>query len=269
MPNTSKSKKKNWEDLTPEEKKTGIVAAIVFGVIILAFIIGGVLITQANNKNNTAVVDQAQIIDTSEIKLGITNGLTDGWVRTGNFSGDTALEGEITGIPEAFDVKNLQLLLEFRYADEANTASIFNSSPTFTYDYDNYSPSTGTLGFTVTFAVSDLPYDELVVELGVTTDSTSLIYDTTNFNMQVTPSRTVFIDGFRLVGDDIEPGTYRTYNTGTIRNCYWERNASKSGGLSSIIANDSISEGRGPIEVVIAATDAAFKSEGCGRWEKQ
>lgn len=73
-----------------------------------------------------------------------------------------------------------------------------------------------------------------------------------------------FGDGVWIVGEDIDPGTYRTTSDGL---CYWERMRDFSGEDRGIIAWDYASL-RGPVVVEIKATDAGFKSEDCGTWEK-
>lgn len=70
-----------------------------------------------------------------------------------------------------------------------------------------------------------------------------------------------FGTGTKLVGADIEPGTYR--NDATSGMCYWERLNGTGGELQDIIANN-ISEGTSIVE--IAASDVAFNSSGCGTW---
>lgn len=70
-----------------------------------------------------------------------------------------------------------------------------------------------------------------------------------------------FYDGTKLVGKDIEPGTYRS-NGGSM--CYWARLAGLSGGLEDILANDFGSGGQQVVEIL--PTDMAFKSTNCGRW---
>ena len=78
---------------------------------------------------------------------------------------------------------------------------------------------------------------------------------------------TEFGSGTHLVGKDIQPGTYRTeVKAGLFGICYWERLAGLSGGFEDIIANDAV--GEGSVIVTIAATDAAFKSQGCGQWKR-
>lgn len=65
-----------------------------------------------------------------------------------------------------------------------------------------------------------------------------------------------------MVGEDIEPGVYRTDGSGT---CYWARLSGLGGGLGDIIANGLPS---GPATVEISPSDAAFESSGCGEWTR-
>jgi hypothetical protein len=75
-----------------------------------------------------------------------------------------------------------------------------------------------------------------------------------------TPVAGSFGDGTHVVGEDIEPGTYKTEGGS---GCYWARLRSFSGELDAIIANDNAS-GRGV--VTIAPSDAGFESSNCGTW---
>lgn len=72
--------------------------------------------------------------------------------------------------------------------------------------------------------------------------------------------QTAFDDGTYLVGTDIQLGTYKSDGTGP---CYWARLSDTSGSLDAIITNHA---GDGPAVVTIAASDAAFQSQGCGTW---
>jgi hypothetical protein len=69
-------------------------------------------------------------------------------------------------------------------------------------------------------------------------------------------------DGTWRVGLDIAPGTYQA--TVTTGFCYWVRLAAFSGSLDDILANVIVMNG--PALVTIEATDAGFKSSGCGTW---
>ena len=66
-------------------------------------------------------------------------------------------------------------------------------------------------------------------------------------------------DGTYFVGDEIEPGTYRSVG-GAF--CYWERLSGFGGSFDEIISN-----GSGPLEIAeISETDEGFSSSGCGTW---
>ncbi|MDS1270689.1 hypothetical protein RIF23_10300 [Lipingzhangella sp. LS1_29] len=67
--------------------------------------------------------------------------------------------------------------------------------------------------------------------------------------------------GTYTVGEDIEPGTYRSEGS----DCYWARLSSTTGHYDSIIANSFSS---GPQVVTIEPGDAAFETSGCGEWSK-
>ncbi|MCO1575049.1 hypothetical protein M8C13_04650 [Crossiella sp. SN42] len=83
---------------------------------------------------------------------------------------------------------------------------------------------------------------------------------------QAGPVRHIDGDGLYLVGQDIEPGTYRTAGAtqGRPDGCYWARRRDTSGETSGIVANGY---GRGPATVTIAKGDKAFEVRGCQRWE--
>ncbi|GAA4784300.1 hypothetical protein GCM10023200_17400 [Actinomycetospora chlora] len=87
---------------------------------------------------------------------------------------------------------------------------------------------------------------------------------------QVTPPSgpaTSFGDGTHVVGEDIEPGTYRTAGPadGGMGMCYWSRLRNTSGELDGIIANGVPT---GPSTVTIRSGDAAFETTGCQTWTK-
>ncbi|MEU6089212.1 hypothetical protein ABZ865_20815 [Streptomyces sp. NPDC047085] len=70
--------------------------------------------------------------------------------------------------------------------------------------------------------------------------------------------------GMFKVGTDIAPGTYKS--TGNADDsCYWERTKDAEHGLDSILANNNVT---GTAVVTIRATDAYFKTTGCGDWKK-
>ncbi|MET9833614.1 hypothetical protein ABZ078_30890 [Streptomyces sp. NPDC006385] len=74
-------------------------------------------------------------------------------------------------------------------------------------------------------------------------------------------------DGTYVVGQDIEPGTYRTAGPEetALPNCYWARLSGTSGEFDEIIANGNTA---GPTTVTISAGDEAFQTTGCQTWEK-
>lgn len=70
--------------------------------------------------------------------------------------------------------------------------------------------------------------------------------------------------GIFLVGEDIQPGTYR--GDGSSGTCYWARLSGTGGGLGDIIANDLPA---GPTVVTISPSDVAFETSGCADWVRQ
>jgi hypothetical protein len=71
-----------------------------------------------------------------------------------------------------------------------------------------------------------------------------------------------FGSGTWIVGTDISPGTWTA--PGGER-CYWERLASFRHGIEDILANDV--GVRNPV-VTVAASDAGFATNDCGRWTR-
>lgn len=78
-----------------------------------------------------------------------------------------------------------------------------------------------------------------------------------------TQARSTFGDGVHVVGQDIEPGTYRREGSGR---CYWARLRGLSGDFGDIITNGTP---QGPATVEIQASDAAFESSRCGQWTRR
>jgi hypothetical protein len=74
-----------------------------------------------------------------------------------------------------------------------------------------------------------------------------------------------FSDGVWVVGEDIEPGIYRTQGPGDGEwdLCYWARLSGLTGDFEELIVN-GIPEG--PASVEILPTDVAFETSGCGEW---
>lgn len=70
--------------------------------------------------------------------------------------------------------------------------------------------------------------------------------------------------GLFLVGEDIEPGTYRGDGSGGT--CYWARLSGTSGEFDDIITNGLP---QGPTVVTIAESDVAFETTGCADWVRQ
>lgn len=90
----------------------------------------------------------------------------------------------------------------------------------------------------------------------------------------VAPSRdagqhaTSFGEGTYAVGIDIVAGNYTTNVPDDSAGCYWERDKSLDGSLDSIIANDNLTSGAHAV-VRVGSSDKAFKSQGCGTWQKR
>lgn len=70
-----------------------------------------------------------------------------------------------------------------------------------------------------------------------------------------------FGSGTKVVGTDVQPGTYRSNNPGD--GCYWARLKGLGGSTSDILANDNA---LGPAVVTILPTDAGFTSSRCATW---
>jgi hypothetical protein len=87
---------------------------------------------------------------------------------------------------------------------------------------------------------------------------------TVTVTVTTTPTpKVAFPDGTYRVGPDIVAGTYRS--AASTDACYWERLSGFGGTLAEIIANFY---GTGPTIVTISPSDAGFRSERCGGWEK-
>lgn len=82
-------------------------------------------------------------------------------------------------------------------------------------------------------------------------------------------------DGSYIVGETIEAGTYETtvptkwvYGGRDLAHlCYWEREKNLNGDLSGVLVNDNIAAGKTGT-VTIKATDAGFRTDGCGTWRR-
>ncbi|GIH05290.1 hypothetical protein Rhe02_33570 [Rhizocola hellebori] len=73
--------------------------------------------------------------------------------------------------------------------------------------------------------------------------------------------------GTWIVGEDIQPGTYRATVPDESIGCYWARLSGLTGELDAILANANLEAGD-RATVVIADGDAGFTSNRCGSWEK-
>jgi hypothetical protein len=73
-------------------------------------------------------------------------------------------------------------------------------------------------------------------------------------------------EGVWRVGEDVDPGTYRTTgpDSSGLDLCYWSRSSDSSGDFDSIIAN-SILNGPG---VVTIESGEVFTSNGCQPWSR-
>ena len=77
-----------------------------------------------------------------------------------------------------------------------------------------------------------------------------------------------FTDGIWRVGADIKPGIYRTIppeSRSGLPGCYWARLSGLGGDFDDIIANENTGAST---QVEIQGSDVAFKSDGCGEWNK-
>lgn len=82
-------------------------------------------------------------------------------------------------------------------------------------------------------------------------------------------------DGSYVVGETIEAGTYETTvptkvvygGRDAAHLCYWEREKNLNGDLSGVLVNDNIAAGKTGT-VTIKATDAGFRTDGCGTWRR-
>lgn len=70
-----------------------------------------------------------------------------------------------------------------------------------------------------------------------------------------------FGSGTKVVGSDIQPGTYRTRKRAP--GCYWARLGGFSGEIGDLLANGNET---GPAVVTISLSDKGFESRGCGTW---
>jgi hypothetical protein len=102
---------------------------------------------------------------------------------------------------------------------------------------------------------------------GAAPATTTLTPTPTSTTEPAGPKSTITGDGTFLVGVDVVPGQYRTTVPASSRNCYWARLSGTSGSFDELIANENTPSG-GQAVVTIAASDKAFKTSGCGSWQK-
>lgn len=74
-------------------------------------------------------------------------------------------------------------------------------------------------------------------------------------------------DGTFAVGSQVKPGTYRAVVPHDGMGCYYARLKDASGGVDSIISNNTGAADSQQI-VEISSTDKFFETEGCGTWTK-
>ncbi|MFJ8668278.1 hypothetical protein [Streptomyces sp. NPDC093600] len=74
-------------------------------------------------------------------------------------------------------------------------------------------------------------------------------------------------EGTFLVGEEIEPGTYRSAGGAdeSFPSCYWARLRGTTGNPDEVIANHA---SKGQTTVTILASDRAFLTQGCKPWSK-
>lgn len=70
-------------------------------------------------------------------------------------------------------------------------------------------------------------------------------------------------DGMYIVGDDIQPGTYKSEGQD---GCYWARLSGLGGGLDDIIANGNTS---GQVTIEVSPGDKALELSGCAEFVRQ
>lgn len=73
---------------------------------------------------------------------------------------------------------------------------------------------------------------------------------------------TTLRDGDFIVGQDVQPGTYRTSSAGTVFDCVWSRRDASD----MPIASGGKKKGTHELTVTIRAGDYLFSSQGCGIW---
>lgn len=74
---------------------------------------------------------------------------------------------------------------------------------------------------------------------------------------------TTMVEGTYKVGEEIQPGLWRT---STANTCYWARLSGFSGDLGDLISNELPSGSTALVEIL--ATDVGFRSSRCGTWTR-
>ena len=82
------------------------------------------------------------------------------------------------------------------------------------------------------------------------------------------PANDTFVDGTWRVGPDIKAGLYRTIPPSPglgVPGCYWARLRGLGGESDDIIVAGTT---QNPVQVMVKTSDLAFKSIGCGQWNR-
>ncbi|HEY5596944.1 MAG TPA: PKD domain-containing protein [Candidatus Bipolaricaulota bacterium] len=152
--------------------------------------------------------------------------------------------------------------VEFRAVEEP-TLTDFSRPAAFDWDFGDGAVADGPL-------VSHAFGQAGAFRVTLTTTSDQGLRSTTAQTVRVQAPRPAepqfpytFGSGLYLVGEDIEPGTYRTRSPGN--ECFWERLKGVDGTQDAIIAREY---NDGPAVVQIKGRDGAFRSQGCARWTK-
>jgi hypothetical protein len=95
----------------------------------------------------------------------------------------------------------------------------------------------------------------------VSTSQTSTPTSSNTASASAGPKFATFGSGTKVVGQDVQPGTYRTRHPS--QNCYLARLKGFSGSIDDIVANENTD---GPAVVTIAPTDKGFQSNRCDTW---
>ena len=112
-----------------------------------------------------------------------------------------------------------------------------------------------------TFWVDDI--HQLIIDALSSPESPDLQTIAASNSSSSSASDTFFGDGTFIVGEDIQPGTYRNSDSSNL--CYWERLSGFGGTGDEIIANGVSHE----IQIVtISSSDVGFSSTDCGSWTR-